>query len=277
MIEIVEAIVLARQFNRELRGKHIVEGGQGNSPHKFAFCSGTPEEYAAILPGKVIGEASDHGSVIKVLLEPGYALLLGEGGERIRYHRDGYTLPAKYQFWLTFEEGGFLTVSIQGWGATMLLPADQADQHVLMQPGRVSPLSVAFSREYFEGLFADLGAEDKASLKYFMITKPKVWGVGNGYLQDILFRAGLHPRRKAASLSAAERSALYEATVDTLRSAVELSGRDTEFDLFDQPGGYVKLLDARSVGQPCMNCETPIVKESYMGGSVYYCPQCQKL
>lgn len=277
MIEIVEAVVLARQFNRELQGKRIVEGGQGNSPHKFAFVSGSAEEYSAILPDKVIGEASEHGSVIKVRLEPGYALLLGEGGERIRYHRDASTLPNKYQFWLAFEDGGCLTVSIQGWGATMLLPADQVDGHSMMQPGRVSPLSAAFTREYFEGLFGQLTPEDKTSLKAFMITKPKVWGVGNGYLQDILFRAGMHPRRKAVSLAAAERDALYEATVETLRTAVELGGRDTEFDLFDQPGGYVKLLDARSVGQPCVNCETPIEKESYMGGTVYFCPQCQKL
>jgi formamidopyrimidine-DNA glycosylase len=45
--------------------------------------------------------------------------------------------------------------------------------------------------------------------------------------------------------------------------------------LFDQPGKYIKLLDARTVGQPCPVCRATIQKESFLGGTVYFCPCCQ--
>ena len=56
MIEMPEAVVLARQINAQLKGKRIASAVRGNSPHKFAFYSRTPEEYAQILRDKVIGD-----------------------------------------------------------------------------------------------------------------------------------------------------------------------------------------------------------------------------
>jgi formamidopyrimidine-DNA glycosylase len=70
-------------------------------------------------------------------------------------------------------------------------------------------------------------------VKYFAISKPGICGVGNGYLQDILYRARLHPRRTAASLSQKERRAFCNATRKVLKEATKLKGRDTERDLHD--------------------------------------------
>ena len=52
-------------------------------------------------------------------------------------------------------------------------------------------------------------------------------------------------------------------------------GRDTETDLFGNPGGYTTLMSRNTVGKPCGSCGAVIVKKAYMGGSVYYCPECQ--
>jgi formamidopyrimidine-DNA glycosylase len=102
-------------------------------------------------------------------------------------------------------------------------------------------------------------------------------GVGNGYLQDILFRAKVHPRKRCVDLTDKERKALYTAIRETLKQAVELGGRDTEFDLYNRPGKYKRILDSRQVGKPCPECGTPIEKMQYLGGAAYYCPSCQKL
>ena len=56
----------------------------------------------------------------------------------------------------------------------------------------------------------------------------------------------------------------------------EKGGRDTEPDFFGQPGGYHTILCKNTVNKPCPVCGTSIKKEAYMGGSVYYCPKCQK-
>jgi len=54
-------------------------------------------------------------------------------------------------------------------------------------------------------------------------------------------------------------------------------GRDTEKDLFGKPGGYRTKASKLTVGTPCDECGCLISKEAYMGGSIYYCSQCQKL
>ena len=55
----------------------------------------------------------------------------------------------------------------------------------------------------------------------------------------------------------------------------ELGGRDTEKDLFGAFGGYKTRMSKNTVGLPCLKCGEAIVKEHYLGGSVYFCPSCQ--
>jgi len=60
-----------------------------------------------------------------------------------------------------------------------------------------------------------------------------------------------------------------------LREMADGGGRDTELDLFGDPGGYTTFMSRNTVGEPCTSCRSLIVKKAYMGGSVYYCPECQ--
>ena len=275
MIELPEAMTIARQMSKELKGKRIESGIRGNVPHKFAFYSRSPEEYEAILKGKTMGEATEHGSAILASVKPDYMLVLGGGGERILFHQSEKTLPKKHHLLLHFEDGTYLTVTVQGWGNALLLHRSELADHPHVGEKRVSPLSDAFTREYFQGLFGELEEEDRRSVKFFVISQPGVWGVGNGYLQDILFRAKIHPKRRAIDILGEERRVLHEAIRETLKQAVALSGRDTERDLYNRPGGYRRMLDSRSVGQPCPVCGTPIEKIQYLGGASYFCPSCQ--
>ena len=64
MIELPEAITIARQITAELKGKRIADGNRGNSPHKFAFYNRTLKEYKAILKDKSMGDASVNGPLI---------------------------------------------------------------------------------------------------------------------------------------------------------------------------------------------------------------------
>jgi len=101
-------------------------------------------------------------------------------------------------------------------------------------------------------------------------------GIGNALTQDILFKARLHPRYAIQDLSQEQRKQLFRAIVDTLEEAIRLGGRYDEFDLFNQPGGYQRIMDSHAVGQPCPHCGTAIVKMQYLGGACYFCPQCQQ-
>lgn len=104
----------------------------------------------------------------------------------------------------------------------------------------------------------------------------RVSGIGNGYLQDILFRAGIDPRRKVASITAEETHALYGSVKETLDQAISLNGRECERDLHGEPGRYTPVMDRFAKGKPCPTCGNPIQKISYLGGSCYICSACQK-
>jgi len=275
MIELPEATTIAKQISTELKGKRITDGNRGNSPHKFAFYNGTPEEYAAILKDKTMGEATVNGPLILASLEPDHTLILGGGGERIVYHHSDITLPKKYHLFLHFTDDTYLTVTVQGWGSAFLLKQSEVANHPFVNLRNPSPLSDAFTLNYFHGLFNALEPNDARSAKYFIISKPGVLGVGNGCLQDILWRAKIHPRRRAIELSEVEQRALYNAIRETLQKMVEGGGRDGDYDLYNRPGGYRRILHSKAVGGPCPACHTPIEKASYQGGSVYFCPRCQ--
>ncbi|MFH1086587.1 MAG: DNA-formamidopyrimidine glycosylase family protein [Chloroflexota bacterium] len=277
MIELPEAIIIARQINAELAGKQIAAAVHMQSPHKFAFISGrTPEEHAAILQGRTLGAAVASGSSIVLDTAPGYKLVFGCGGERIVYHTSAATLPKKHQLLLRFADDTYLTVTVQGWGNVFLLTDEEARTHRHVGFDRLGALHDAFTSAYWEGLFATLPPDDKRAIKYFLISEPGVWGLGNGYLQDILFHARLHPRHRAADVTTDERRALYTVLRETLQRAVDLGGRDSERDLHDHPGGYARLMDSTTAGQPCPACGAPIEKISFLGGTCYFCPQCQK-
>ena len=129
---------------------------------------------------------------------------------------------------------------------------------------RIEAVSIAEERPKFMFLNEDLDAYEG-----------NVCGIGNGYLQDILFRAKLSPKRKVPDISPDERMRLRGAIAETMTEAIEKGGRDTERDLYGRPGRYVPILDRRAVDTPCPDCGTPIEKMSYLGGSCYVCPSCQ--
>ncbi|MEI7833948.1 MAG: DNA-formamidopyrimidine glycosylase family protein [bacterium] len=275
MIELPEAITVARQMQETLVGKRIAVGNRGNSPHKFVFVNRPDEEYAAILPGLTITGAWAHGSSIIVDLDPGYRLVFGDGGERLCYHPDATTLPKKCQLLLQFEDGSYFTLTVSGWGSAKLLDNSEHELERHFGRPRISPTSDDFTLEYFNSLFAELRPESSCSAKYFIVSDPGILGVANGMLQDILFHARIHPRRAVVTLSSAERTALYHAIRDVISQAVAQQGRHDERDLFNQPGQYHRILDASTVNLPCVNCGTLIQKEQFLGGAIYFCPECQ--
>jgi len=59
------------------------------------------------------------------------------------------------------------------------------------------------------------------------------------------------------------------------REVIERGGRYDEFDLYGRPGGYVRLMDSKTAGHPCLECGTTVEKIQYLGGACYLCPRCQ--
>lgn len=276
MIEMPEATTLANQMNATLASKTIQRFGRGELVHKFLWLNRPDEEYARILAGKTVSGASSYGKSIYLYLGPEQLLWFSEMGGRILYFpaEQMPNLPSRVHLRWDFTDGSALVLILQMWGAVRLLEKSDFAQQPEAETG-IPPLSPDFTFECFDGMLESYPEKTKQGIKGFLVTSKYVNGLGNGYLQDILFRAGIHPRRKIPAINAVGRRQLYEAIQETMEQAIELGGRDDERDLFDRPGGYHRLMNSRAVGQPCPVCGTPVEKIAYLGGACYVCPQCQ--
>ena len=167
-----------------------------------------------------------------------------------------------------------MSYTLQMWGFVNLLEKSEVPKQPYAKVG-IPPLSEGFTPERFDQLLEEYPEKTKKWVKGFLVTSQYVNGIGNSYLQDILFRAKIHPARKIPTLTTEERRRLHAAIQSTFAQAIKLGGREDERDLFDHPGGYHRLMSSQSVGKPCPDCSTLIQKISYLGGACYVCPTCQ--
>lgn len=282
MIELPEAYVLAEQINQTLVGKTIASATANAHPHAFAWFSGDPALYDEKLRGRTIASANPGtgytcGGNTEVLCadpagnSPDMLLITSTP---MKYHAPGEKLPKSHQLLLAFEDQSHLSCTVQMWGAMFCYPRDEnglPEGYVCRKTP--SPLSGEFDEAYFQGLWEE--AKPGLSAKAFLATQQRIPGLGNGVLQDILFRAAIHPRQKLEALDAAAKSRLYGSVKATLGDMAAAGGRDTERDLFGRSGGYKTLLSQRTVERPCPRCGQTIVRQAYLGGNIYFCPGCQ--
>lgn len=275
MFEMPECLTLAKQMNKSIKGKGIASGNLGNSPHKFVWYNRSEDEFAQLVEGKTIGETYVKGRWIFTPIEPGYVLVLGECGGKIRYHQPGAKEPTKMHLQICFEDDSFLTATTQMWGGMELFDEGDEQEREYIQGMRMTPADPRFTFDYFNSLIDSLVPEKKRSVKGLLTQEQIIPGLGNAIAQDIMFKALLHPRHPIQELDDNQRRMLYRATMETVQEIVNLGGRYDEFDLFGQRGGYIRIMDKNSAGRPCPNCGTLIQKIQYLGGVCYICPSCQ--
>jgi formamidopyrimidine-DNA glycosylase len=274
MIEIPESTVLAQQINRVLKGKTIVNVIAAKSPHKFAWFYKNPEDYSARLRGKAVETAEGLGSMVEIAAND--AILLFGDGVRLTFHPNDSEVPEKHQLLIEFEGRSFLSASVQMYGGLWCFRSGDFDNpYYKITKEKPLPTSECFTKTYYENMI-DGPEVQKLGMKAFLATEQRIPGLGNGVLQDILYEARLHPKRKVGSLSKEEKSILYKTIKALLLEMIQKGGRDTENDLFGNKGAYLTKMSKHTVVKPCPRCGTTIVKESYLGGSIYYCPTCQQ-
>jgi formamidopyrimidine-DNA glycosylase len=276
VFELPELTTIARQMNEVLPGKVVREGRLGNTPHKFVWYDRTHDEFARLTQGAIVGQARARGKWLFVDLEPDQVLHLGEWGGRILYHEPPTQDPAKYHLLLAFEDGSLLSATTQMWGGVDLCDKGRELEGRYVQEMRVTPIEPEFTWEYFEHLADAAGDGGKRSVKGLLTQQQLIPGLGNAIAQDIMFAAGLSPKRSVSDLSHDEMRRLYEAIVKAVADVMAAGGREDEFDLFGHRGGYRRQMCAKSVGAPCPRCGATVQRLQYMGGACYVCPECQR-
>ena len=140
------------------------------------------------------------------------------------------------------------------------------------------PLEDEFERNGVKYLQETL-SHRRAQIKPLLLDQKIVSGIGNIYVDEILYDARLHPRRKANTLSGEEWGRLHAAIIENLAAGVEHRGTTVRLykDVLDRPGehqNYLRVFEKQ--GRPCPGCEGKVVREKVGGRPTHFCPSCQR-
>jgi formamidopyrimidine-DNA glycosylase len=287
MMEYPEVVYMRDQMRETLIDKRIERVFVEHKSKYEGTIRGTlltqlPIAFQHGLEGGVLIDVNNVCQTLLLGVDTGYTLSLGAIYGFIQFHPTRETLPRKKRpcLQLDFSDGSYLTVVVNLFGTIRIL--DGAEKHTYLtsrDPHLVTPDSERFTLEGFRDALTRPEIA-KLSAKKLLTSRMPVYhvdGLGGGYVGEILYRAGIHPKRKLRSLTADEQGAYYQAIVEVTAVAIDQGGRWNEKDLFGEPGGFVPHVCKDTLGQPCPACGSIIERIRFEGGYTYLCPVCQPL
>jgi formamidopyrimidine-DNA glycosylase len=177
---------------------------------------------------------------------------------------------------VTFDLGGdeLLFVDQRRFGTGELALGDEALRQFFAARLGVEPFEPEFTGER---LYA-LAAKCRASIKAMLLDQKRIAGVGNIYADEALFRARIHPLRRADRINRKQASALRDAVVETLQLGIDSKG--ATIDDYRDPDGVSGSFQDRFLihlreGEPCVRCGRPVRKLRAAGPGTYVCERCQ--
>jgi len=133
-------------------------------------------------------------------------------------------------------------------------------------------IDVLDDREFTSERFRALAKSRRDQVKVFLMDKAALDAMGNAYADEVLWEAGIHPKRMTRSLADDELARLHDAIVSVLRKAADEIARR-------RPALDEKLRDFLKVrgraGQPCQRCGTTIRTARVRADDAHFCPHCQ--
>jgi formamidopyrimidine-DNA glycosylase len=271
MPELPEIVNLAREMSARLDGKRImrVELAQ---PKCFNV---PPDKFRRRIIKKRVGATRAHGKWLFTRLEPGENLLLnlGMGGD-LRYHKNPKTIPGKHQFRLTFSDSTELTASFWWFGYVHLASDEELPKHGMTGKLGISPIDKEFTVDRLGSMLSGR----RGAIKNFLLDQKNVTGIGNVYVQDILFGAKLHPLCDIQKLKPPDVQALHRSLREVLSRSIKLGGLKYERDLYGRNGrfGPEQFKVGYKTEEPCPACGTKIKKIRTGSTASYICPRCQR-
>ena len=277
-IELPEATILSEQMNQTLKEKQIKSYHLQNCERlqKIGMMDKDLTTFDRIL-GQTIVSVTSRGNVIRLELSDKMNLILApEYGGKIFYHATINSAPSKYHLKVEFEDDTVLTVRLTSMGLIHVAKDNELENLYVYRRDFNENIGSPLDPEFTFDRFAEIFSEKNKMLKPVLVGKDAiVIGLSNSAFQDIIYRARLHPKRKAATLTREEKQALFNAMQFVLHKRLKLNGKNQFYDLYGNQGGYIPAMGPHMKQELCRICGTQIVKLNVGGGSVYLCPQCQ--
>jgi formamidopyrimidine-DNA glycosylase len=294
MPELPEVETVRRGLAPVLEGRRIARLDQNRKDLRFPL----PEGFAARVRGRKVERLERRAKYLLAHLSGGDVLVMHlgmtgrftvhapmSGGRRVgKYvHETGADVKHDHVVF-HMEQGATITYNdARRFGFMLLVPEAELDEHPLMHGLGVEPLGPDHTPEYL----ARRAAGKKVNLKAFLSDQRIVAGLGNIYVCEALFRAGLSPTRKAATIAtrAARPTQRAEKLVTAIKAVLNdaiAAGGSSLRDYRRADGALGEFQHAFAVygreGKPCARegCRGTVRRIVQAGRSTFYCPKCQR-
>lgn len=235
-----------------------------------------PEEFARLLAGQTIQSIGRRGKFLLFHLDDCVMVshLRMEG--KYGLHQNDEPLDKHVHVIFRFTDGSELRYrDVRKFGTMHLFkPGEELTELPLRQLGP-EPFSSEFTADYLRGRLK----KTNRSVKTALLDQRTVVGLGNIYVDEALFRAGIHPEATANKLTKKQTVLLHKEIIQTLKEAVEAGGSTVRSYINSQGeiGMFqLKLFVYGRKDEPCKKCGSPIEKTVVGGRGTHFCIKCQK-
>ena len=234
------------------------------------------DQFQKELPGQVVKSMGRRGKYLLFYLTDKVLIshLRMEG--KYFYYPDQVPERKHAHVLIHFEDGGTLVYEdVRKFGTMELLAPELLDAYFVSKKLGPEPTEQDFDLEIFRGFLK----KSKKPIKSHLLDQTLVAGLGNIYVDEVLWRAKVHPASPSQSLTRAEATAIHEQTIAVLGQAVEKGGSTirTYTNAFGEDGtmqDFHQVYD--KAGQACSRCGSIIEKIQLCGRGTHFCPKCQR-
>ena len=276
MPELPEVETVMRGLIPVMDGGRIVRADVRREGLRWPF----PERNRELLYYQFILHVRRRAKYILMALDSGESLLvhLGMSG-KVTIDESGVQPPEKHDHVVLDMENGarILFNDPRRFGSLDLLDTASLEAHKPLKALGPEPLGNSFNAEYFAARLKGR----KTPIKSAMLDQKIVAGLGNIYVCEALWRAGISPQSSSAALNPARVSVLVGHIRDVLVEAIEAGGSSLkDYRQADGELGYFQhsFKTYGREGAPCLKlgCGGEIARITQSGRSSFYCPTCQK-
>ena len=234
------------------------------------------DQFQKELPGQVVKSMGRRGKYLLFYLTDKVLIshLRMEG--KYFYYPDQVPERKHAHVLIHFEDGGTLVYEdVRKFGTMELLAPDLLEAYFISKNLGPEPTEQDFDL----GRFKRALKRSKKPIKSHLLDQTLVAGLGNIYVDEVLWRAKVHPSRLSNSLTAQEARKVHDETIKVLGKAVEKGGSTirTYTNAFGEDGtmqDFHQVYD--KAGQACSRCGSIIEKIQLGGRGTHFCPKCQR-
>ncbi|MBO8171844.1 MAG: DNA-formamidopyrimidine glycosylase [Bacillaceae bacterium] len=233
------------------------------------------EAFRVLLIGQTIEDIQRRGKFLKFILTDQVLVSHMRMEGRYGVYESGEPVEKHTHVIFRFTDGTELRYrDVRQFGTMHIFSKGEEEDLPPLNKLGPEPLSEGFTMQKFREMLSGR----KTKIKPLLLNQEFLAGLGNIYVDESLFSAGIHPETEVPELTDEQIDRLYHSIRKTLQEAVKLGGSSVKSYVNGQGEMGMFQLNLQVYGrkgEPCGTCSTPIIRIVVGGRGTHLCPVCQ--